>query len=117
MRGTGQPLTDGGIRLTRPISSGLAHCLMLYQRLMNGAVNNATCVSDCVFTSVFGCFAGDRGGDVTSKAAFYLPVIIVVGNLFTRRLGGVSQELFPPPLFLQLTRRHHTAAFEACCLI
>lgn len=89
-----------------------------------GVLDESLFSDDCVFTSVFGwliCASeggggrGVRGGSVTSKAAFYLPVIIITDNLSILRLGGVSQELFV--LFLQLTRRHHTAAFEACCLI
>lgn len=31
---------------------------------------------------------------VTSEDAFYFPVIITVDNLFVRRVGRVSQELF-----------------------
>lgn len=80
---------------------------------MNRVVNNAECVSDwgvdkgvgelvldewvlsydCVFTSMLGCFE-NSGGGVTSKAAFYLPVIIAVDNLFVLSSAGVSPELF-----------------------
>lgn len=52
----------------------------------------------CLPQSVFGWLVcasekgvGVSGGvGVTSKAAFYLPVIIIADNLSIRRLGGVS---------------------------
>lgn len=78
-----------------------------------GAPDEWVLWDDCVFTSVFGCFVfvrDDWEGDVTSKAALYLPVIIIVDNLFVELVGrGLARAL--SPFFLQLTRRHHTAAF------
>lgn len=82
-------------------------------------MNNEKSVSDsCEVLDEAPLCSEDGGvngeGSVISEAAFYLLVIIVIDNLYVGRQGLVGAL---SPLAVLLTRRHHIAAFEACCLI